>query len=68
MNIYEDRHGTIWVATGTAFQGYDSCGGLNKLNKKTGKFIRYIHYEGDPHSLIDNRVRAIFEDSRGIFG
>ncbi len=42
-------------------------GGLNKLNKKTGKFTRYLHDEKDPHSLIDNRVRAIFEDSRGNF-
>jgi len=37
------------------------------LNKETGKFIRYMHDEKDPHSLIDNRVRAIFEDSRGNF-
>jgi signal transduction histidine kinase/ligand-binding sensor domain-containing protein/DNA-binding response OmpR family regulator len=65
--IYEDKEGTIWVGTGTPFQGYDSCGGLNKLNKETGKFTRYLHDEKDPHSLIDNRVRAIYEDSRGIF-
>jgi signal transduction histidine kinase/ligand-binding sensor domain-containing protein len=65
MEIYEDKQGTIWVGTGTAFQGYDSCGGLNKLNKTTGKFIRYMHNDKDPHSLIDNRVGAIFEDNRG---
>ena len=65
--IYEDKQGTIWVGTGTPFEGYDNCGGLNKLNKKTGKFTRYLHDEKDPHSLIDNRVRAIFEDSRGNF-
>ncbi len=65
--IYEDKQGTIWVGTGTPFQDYDSCGGLNKLNKETGKFTRYLHDEKDPHSLIDNRVRAIYEDSRGTF-
>jgi signal transduction histidine kinase/ligand-binding sensor domain-containing protein len=67
MTVYEDKQGTLWVGTGTSFKGYDDCGGLNKLNKKTGKFIRYMHDEKDPHSLTDNRVRAIFEDSRGIF-
>ncbi|MEP6597544.1 MAG: two-component regulator propeller domain-containing protein, partial [Ginsengibacter sp.] len=69
--IYEDKQGTIWVGTGSAFigetPGGDGNGGLNKLNKKTGKFIRYMHDEKDSHSLIDNRVRAIFEDSHGIF-
>ena len=64
---YEDKQGTIWVGTGTSFKGYDNCGGLNKLNKKTGKFIRYLHNEKDPQSLIDNKVTSIFEDSRGIF-
>ena len=67
--LYEDQQGTIWVGTGSAFYGenpgYEGNGGLNKLNKETGKFIRYMHDEKDTHSLIDNRIRAIFEDSRG---
>src|SRR5687768_16425650 len=67
MSIYEDKQGTIWIGTGTTFNEYDSCGGLNKLDKKTGKFTRYLHNNKDKHSLIDNRVRAIFEDSRGNF-
>ncbi len=66
--IYEDKQGVIWVGTGSAFlDSRKTEGGLNKLNKKTGKFTRYMHDAKDPHSLIDNRVRAIFEDSRGIF-
>src|SRR5207237_1157100 len=28
---------------------------------------RYLHNPKDPHSLIDDRVGAIFEDSRGVF-
>src|SRR4051812_41820617 len=67
MTIYEDKQNAVWIGTGTSFKDYDSCGGLNKLNKKTGKFIRYMHDDKDLHSLIDNRVRAIFEDSRGNF-
>jgi len=65
--IYEDKQGTIWVGTGTPHQGYGNCGGLNKLNKETGKFTRYLHDDKDPHTLIDNKVRAIYEDSRGVF-
>ncbi|MDB5016642.1 MAG: hypothetical protein JWQ84_1474 [Mucilaginibacter sp.] len=67
--IYEDREGAIWVGTGSAFL-YETPrgeGGLNKLDKKTGKFTRYMHKPDDPESLTDNRVRAIFEDSRGTF-
>jgi signal transduction histidine kinase/ligand-binding sensor domain-containing protein len=67
--VYEDKQGTIWVGTGSPYFGENSAreGGLNKLDKKTGTFTRYIHDPKDPHSLIDNRVRAIFEDRRGAF-
>ena len=66
--IYEDKQGTIWVGTGNPFDLQKAKeGGLNKLDRKTGKFTRYMHDEKDPHSLIDNRVRAIFEDSHGNF-
>jgi len=67
--LYEDRAGTIWVGTGTPFinETPSSDGGLNKLDKKTGTFTRYMHDANDQHTLIDNRVRAIFEDSRGVF-
>ncbi|HEY4323798.1 MAG TPA: two-component regulator propeller domain-containing protein [Mucilaginibacter sp.] len=66
--LYEDKQGTIWVGTGSPFlsDDPDGQGGLNRLDKKTGKFTRYLHNAKDPHSLIDNTVRAIFEDSRGI--
>ena len=68
--IYEDRHGTLWVGTGSPFKGDGTEpgeGGLNKLDQKTGKFTRYMHDPNDPHTLVDNRVRAIFEDSHGTF-
>ncbi len=46
MNIYEDRQGTIWVGTGSVWDGQGGEteeGGLNRFDKKTGKFIRYLH-------------------------
>ena len=70
-SIYEDRSGVIWVGTGSAF--YDDGvrnklgGGLNKYDPVTNSFVRYLHNPNDIHSLIDNRVRAILEDSRGVF-
>ena len=42
-------------------------GGLNRFDRRTGKFTRYLNNVADPHSLIDNRVGAIFEDSKGNF-
>jgi signal transduction histidine kinase/ligand-binding sensor domain-containing protein len=66
-NIYEDHQGVIWVATGFPFfkKNRDS-GGLNRLNDD-GTFTRYMHDPKNPHSLISNKVRAMFEDSRGVF-
>ena len=66
--IYEDRQGTLWIGTGFPFStNRKKDGGLNRMDKKRGSFIRYLHDPENVHSLIDNRVRAIFEDSRGTF-
>jgi signal transduction histidine kinase/ligand-binding sensor domain-containing protein len=63
--LYEDRQGTIWVGTGDGTLPGE--GGLNRLDKKSGTFTRYMHNPKDIYSLIDNKVRAIYEDSRGNF-
>jgi ligand-binding sensor domain-containing protein len=58
------------VGTGSVWAGEDGGpddGGLNRFDKKTGKFIRYKHDPNNPHSLISNKIQAIFEDSRGNF-
>ena len=68
--IYEDRKGDLWIGTGSVY-GPDETdpaeGGLNKMNRTTGTFTRYKHDPNDPNSLINNKVRAIFEDSKGNF-
>ncbi len=64
--IYEDHQGELWIGTGFPWE-IDGKGGLNRFERKTGTFIRYLNDPKDPHSLINNKVRAIFEDSRGIF-
>ena len=68
--IYEDRKGALWVGTGSPYPGANSRtdeGGLNRMDAKTGKFNRYLHRPDNPHSLINNKVGAIFEDSKGNF-
>jgi len=62
--LYEDRQGILWVGTGLAWDSDDE-GGLNRFDQSTGTFVRYLHDAKDPNTLIDNKVRAIFEDSRG---
>lgn len=68
INIYEDRQGFIWVATA----GYPwivpdpEQGGLNRLDAN-GTFTQFKHDPNDEHSLISNKVLAIYEDSRGTF-
>ncbi|MBC7875218.1 MAG: SMP-30/gluconolactonase/LRE family protein, partial [Ferruginibacter sp.] len=68
--LYEDRQGTIWVGTGSPFASDSTLpgeGGLNRLDKKSGTFTRYMHNPKDINTIIDNKVRAIYEDSRGNF-
>jgi ligand-binding sensor domain-containing protein len=65
--LYEDREGTIWVGTGMPWIEPIEKGGLNRLHRETGTFTRYVHDPSNPHSLINNKVRSLFEDSRGIF-
>jgi len=67
-NLYEDQAGTIWVATGTPFDSNKDLeeGGLNRL-EPDGTFTRFKHDPNDPNTLISNKVRAMFEDSRGVF-
>ena len=67
--LYEDRQGVLWIGTGSPFfeETPKGAGGLNRLDRANGRFIRYMNNPGDSTSLIDNRVRAILEDSRGTF-
>lgn len=67
--LYEDRQGTVWVGTGSPFfdESPTGSGGLNRLDKAGGTFTRYLHDPDDTTSLMDNKVRALFEDSQGTF-
>ncbi len=55
-SIYEDRLETLWIGTSR---------GLNRLDRPTGTFRRYLNDPNDPNSLSDNRVRSIYEDRGG---
>ena len=68
--IYEDRKGTLWVGCGWPIsdeEPTDGDGGLNQFHRNTGTFTRYLHDPNNPSSIADNRVRAIYEDSKGNF-
>ncbi len=54
--IYEDREGILWIGT--------FGGGLDKFDRKTGRFISYRNIQGDIMSISDNRVISIYEDGK----
>jgi ligand-binding sensor domain-containing protein len=61
--IFADRNGVLWIGT---------QGGLNKLDLyhnhgASVSFTRYLHDPRNPHSLSHDDIRAIFEDSVGVF-
>lgn len=55
--LYEGRDGSIWVSTNTA--------GLNRLDRRTGRFTRYRHDSADDGSLSDPSVYGVAEDDAG---
>ena len=65
--LYEDRQGTLWVGTGFPWDNNGVDGGLNRFNRKTGTFTRYVNDPNNPLTIINNKVRAIFEDRKGNF-
>lgn len=57
--LYEDRSSrTLWIGT--------RDGGLNRFDRASGKFIRFVHNTAIPTSLSHNDVRAILEDHAGM--
>jgi ligand-binding sensor domain-containing protein len=64
--IYEDRQGTIWIGTGVPWV-HGNEGGLNRFDRSTHTFTRYVNDPNDENSLVNNKVRAILEDSKGNF-
>lgn len=59
--IHEDRNGDLWIGT------YD---GLNKWNKENhlqrkGIFVHYRSDPTNPHTISDDQIRCITEDSSG---
>ncbi|MFX1411358.1 MAG: two-component regulator propeller domain-containing protein [Promethearchaeota archaeon] len=54
LSIYEDRSGVLWVGT--------NGGGLNGLDRETGRFVHYLNILTDTHSLSNNVILSIGED------
>lgn len=52
--IYQDRDGIIWIATEDGLNRYDGA-----------KFTVYRNEKNNPHSLLNDYVRTLFEDSKG---
>lgn len=64
--LYVDTSGELWVATGMPWV-LDGKGGLNRYDPDKDSFERFLHDPEDPSSLSNNKVRALFEDSKGNF-
>jgi signal transduction histidine kinase/CheY-like chemotaxis protein/outer membrane protein assembly factor BamB len=55
--LLEDSEGRFWVGT---------AGGLDLLNRATGRFARFEHDPTDPQSLRDNYVVSLYQDRGGL--
>jgi len=57
-SIFADTNGDIWI--GSLGQG------LDRFAPESGIFTHFNHDPDDIHSLLSNKVSAIFEDNQGI--
>lgn len=55
--IFEDRSGHLWLGT--------NSGGLNRLDRATGRFEHFRHRSADSASLSHDSVYAIAQDNEG---
>ncbi|MCK5702784.1 MAG: hypothetical protein KAI29_16590, partial [Cyclobacteriaceae bacterium] len=58
ISVYLDNAGVLWLGT--------EGGGLNRYDKETGIFTRFIHNSNDPNSLSNNAAFGILEDKSGV--
>ena len=59
LAIFEDSSGELWIGS--------RLGGLNKFDRDSGSWQRFLNDPSDPKSLSHNAVISIFEDSHGDF-
>lgn len=55
--LHEDENSVLWIGT------YN--GGLNKFDRKNGKFTYYKFDPTNPNSISDNHIRSIADDGNG---
>jgi signal transduction histidine kinase/ligand-binding sensor domain-containing protein/CheY-like chemotaxis protein len=55
--IFEDSDGHLWIGT--------SGGGLNRFDRETGKFVKYLNDPNDPQSISGDSISTILEDKEG---
>jgi signal transduction histidine kinase/ligand-binding sensor domain-containing protein len=56
VNVFFEEKKFLWLGTD---------GGLNRVDKKTGKITSFLHDPFNPQSISSNWVHAIFKDSKG---
>ncbi len=61
--ILSDKNCNIWIGTG--FGSPENGQGLVRFSPKSGRAKRFLHSSEDEHSLLDNRVSALYEDQSG---
>ncbi len=64
--MYFDRDGILWIGSSSPFPNEATVGGLFRFDTELGE-IQHFKADGGKNSLKNNMVRAIFEDSRGVF-
>lgn len=55
-HLITDQNNNLWIGTNS---------GLARFNVTTGNIKQFVHDPSDSHSLLDNRISALFEDQQG---
>ena len=66
--IYEDSQGTLWIGTGSIWEhegGETDDGGLNRFDKKTGKFFLFKISSHENADIPSDHITGLLSDKEG---
>ena len=67
LQIYEDKNGILWIYAAKSVNTGIISGALNRFDRSTGKFARYVKDPADTGIILPGPIRNFYEDGKNNF-